>query len=162
MSPSTVAPGEVIGLVGRSGCGKSTVARLIQRLYLPERGRVLMDGLDVALIDPAWLRRQVGVVPQESFLFNRSVRANIALADPGIPLEHVVRAAALAGAHEFIGQLPDGYDTLVGEQGSTLSGGQRQRIAIARALVGNPQDLDPRRGDQRPGLRVRVHHPGGI
>ena len=136
-----IAPGEVIGLVGRSGSGKSTVARLIQRLYLPERGRVLIEGLDVALIDPAGLRRQVGVVLQENFLFNRSVRENIALADPGLPLEQVVRAAELAGAHEFIGQLRDGYDTPVGEHGVTLSGGQRQRIAIARALIGNPRIL---------------------
>jgi subfamily B ATP-binding cassette protein HlyB/CyaB len=133
-----VAPGEVVGLVGRSGCGKSTVAALIQRLYLPGAGRVLIDGLDLSLLDPVWLRRQVGVVPQESFLFNRSVRANIALADPGAPFERVVQVAELAGAHEFIRQLPDGYDTVVGEHGSALSGGQRQRIAIARALLGHP------------------------
>jgi ATP-binding cassette, subfamily B, bacterial HlyB/CyaB len=137
----TVSPGEIVAIVGRSGSGKSTIARLMQRLYVPERGRVLVDGLDVGHADPAWLRRQIGVVPQESFLFNLTVRENIALADPGVPAERVIRAAQLAGAHEFVMGLPDGYDTVVGEHGCALSGGQRQRIAIARALVGDPRIL---------------------
>ena len=137
----TVEPGQVIGIVGRSGSGKSTIAKLLQRLYVPERGRVLVDGMDLAQVDPAWLRRQVGVVLQENFLFNRSVRDNIALTDPGLPMERVMQAARLAGAHEFILNLPEGYDTPVGEQGCSLSGGQRQRIAIARALVGDPRIL---------------------
>ena len=133
--------GEVIGIVGRSGSGKSTLTKLVQRLYVPEQGRVLIDGNDLALADPAWLRRQVGVVLQENVLMNASVRDNIALSDPGMPLERVIQAAQLAGAHDFIMELREGYDTMVGEQGAGLSGGQRQRIAIARALVTNPRIL---------------------
>ena len=136
-----IAPGEVIGIVGRSGSGKSTLAKLVQRLYVPERGRVLADGIDLALADSSSLRRQIGVVLQENVLFNRSIRDNIALADPGAPLESVIQAAKLSGAHEFILELSEGYDTMVGEHGSTLSGGQRQRIAIARALMTSPRVL---------------------
>jgi subfamily B ATP-binding cassette protein HlyB/CyaB len=136
-----VKAGEVIGIVGRSGSGKSTLTKLVQRLYVPEGGRILVDGIDISLIDAAQLRRQVGVVLQENLLFNRSVRENIAITDPAAPIEAVVRVAQLAGAHDFISELPEGYDTLVGEQGGSLSGGQRQRIAIARALFANPRIL---------------------
>ncbi|MFG0768967.1 type I secretion system permease/ATPase [Pseudomonas sp. TYF_15] len=136
-----IAAGEVIGVVGRSGSGKSTLTRLIQRLYSPERGRVLLDGADLAVADVASLRRQIGVVLQDNVLFRRTVRENIALGNPAAPLEEVIAAATLAGAHEFILELPDGYETLIGEHGASLSGGQRQRIAIARALFGNPRIL---------------------
>ena len=136
-----IAAGEVIGIVGRSGSGKSTLTKLVQRLYVPERGRVLVDGMDLALAEASSLRRQIGVVLQENVLFNRSIRENIALADPGVPLEAVIEAAKQAGAHDFILELPEAYDSMVGEHGSTLSGGQRQRIAIARALMTRPRIL---------------------
>jgi subfamily B ATP-binding cassette protein HlyB/CyaB len=136
-----ILPGEIVGIVGPSGSGKSTLAKLVQRLHVPEQGRIMIDGVDLAMVDPSWLRRQLGVVLQENILFNRSVRENIALSDPAMPIENVVLAAELAGAHEFILELPEAYDTRIDERGGNLSGGQRQRIAVARALAVHPKIL---------------------
>ncbi|MDE1464368.1 type I secretion system permease/ATPase [Spartinivicinus poritis] len=137
----TIQPGELIGVVGPSGSGKSTLTKLIQRLYIPERGRLLLDGQDIRQLDPNSMRSHIGVVLQENYLFNRTVRDNIALSQPAATMDQVMRAAKLAGAHEFIIELPDGYDTVLAENGSSLSGGQRQRVAIARALLNDPAIL---------------------
>ncbi|MCX8507003.1 MAG: type I secretion system permease/ATPase, partial [Alphaproteobacteria bacterium] len=136
-----VSAGQVVGIVGSSGSGKSTLARLLQRLYVPESGRILLDGIDIANADSAWLRRQIGVVLQENWLFNRSIRENIAIQDRSMSFDRIIEAARIVGAHDFISQLPEGYDTILGERGASLSGGQRQRVAIARALVNNPKLL---------------------
>ena len=131
----------VVGIVGRSGSGKSTISKLVQRLYLPESGKILIDGVDIATADPVWLRRQIGVVLQENFLFNGTIKENIALHNPGATMGEIIRVAQIAGAHEFISELTNGYDTIVGEKGVGLSGGQKQRVAIARALLCNPKIL---------------------
>lgn len=136
-----VKPGTSVGVVGRSGSGKSTLAKLLQRLYIANEGAIYVDGIDVRHMNPAWLRNQIGVVLQENYLFSGSIRDNIVLPRQDAPMERVIQAARIAGAHEFISQLPEGYDTVVGERGSSLSGGQRQRIAIARALITAPQIL---------------------
>ncbi len=137
----SIKAGEIIGIVGNTGSGKTTLVKLLQRLYVPERGRILIDGVDLSMVDASWLRRQIGVVMQDGVLFNNSIRDNIGMNAPELPIESVIDAARLAGAHEFILELPDGYDTLVGERGSQLSTGQRQRVAIARALATNPRML---------------------
>lgn len=133
-----IEAGETVALVGRTGCGKSTVARLAARFYDADSGTVRLDGHDVRGLDPASVRRAVAVVFDEPFLFSVSLRENIAFGRPGAPLEEVMRAARLAQIHDTAAALPDGYDTVVGERGYTLSGGQRQRIALARALLAEP------------------------
>ena len=135
----SIPAGTKVGIVGRSGSGKSTLTKLIQRLYTPETGRILIDGVDIAQVEPAWLRRQIGVVLQDSMLFSGTIEENIRIACPNATHEDVVQAATLAGASEFIDQMAHGYDTFVGERGSLLSGGQRQRVAIARALIADPR-----------------------
>ncbi len=136
-----ISPGKSIGLVGRSGSGKSTLTKLIQRLYLPNEGAIFIDGVDVRHMNPAWLRHNIGVVLQENYLFSGTIKSNIAYTMPGASMERIINTAKMAGAHEFISEFPEGYDTLVGERGSSLSGGQKQRIAIARALLSDPKIL---------------------
>ena len=136
-----ISPGEKIGIVGRSGSGKSTLTNLVQNLYIPESGTITVGGINTKEANLGWLRNQIGVVMQENYLFNSSVRDNIAVSRPTATMDEIIRAARLAGAHDFILELKEGYDTKVGERGDSLSGGQRQRVAIARALLANPPIL---------------------
>jgi subfamily B ATP-binding cassette protein HlyB/CyaB len=137
----SIGAGQIVGIVGRSGSGKSTLTKLIQRLYVPESGRITVDGHDIRLIDTAWLRNQIGVVLQENYLFTGTVKENISMAYPTASMEQIISVAITAGAHDFILKLKDGYDTVLYERGTNLSGGQRQRIAIARALITSPRIL---------------------
>jgi ABC-type bacteriocin/lantibiotic exporter with double-glycine peptidase domain len=137
----TVEPGQQIAIVGRSGSGKSTLVNLLQGMYQATQGRILVDGHDIRHVSPQSLRAQLGVVPQECFLFSGTIEENIQLYRPNFILEDIIEVAKLAEAHPFIQDLPLGYSTKVGERGTNLSGGQRQRIAIARALLGNPAML---------------------
>ncbi len=136
-----IPPGTFVGIVGQSGAGKSTLTKLVSRLYEPESGQILIDGYDINKVELYSLRRQVGVVPQDTLLFDGTVQENIALTNPDATTEEVVAAAKVAAAHEFIMALPNGYNTRVGERGASLSGGQRQRIAIARSALQNPNIL---------------------
>lgn len=136
-----IKAGEKIGFVGRSGSGKSTIAKLIQRLYNTTEGTIYIDGIDIRNINPVWLRTNIGIVLQENYLFSGTIKDNISLPRPNVPMEGIVQVSKISGAHEFISKLPKGYDSEVGERGSNLSGGQKQRVAIARALISNPRIL---------------------
>ncbi len=136
-----IKAGMMVGIVGRSGSGKSTIAKLIQRLYLPVEGTVMVDGVDIRHLDPLFLRYRTGIVLQECFLFSGTIKENISVAAPNAGMERIIQVARIAGAHDFISEMPMGYDTYVEERGSSLSGGQKQRIAIARALIMNPNIL---------------------
>tara|TARA_E500000331_G_scaffold92028_1_gene88078 strand:- start:272 stop:1183 length:912 start_codon:yes stop_codon:yes gene_type:complete len=134
-----ISAGTFVGIVGQSGSGKSTLMKLLPRLYEPNKGKILIDGIDINKVELYSVRRQIGIVPQDPLLFAGNVSSNIALTDPEATSEDIQEAAKIAGAHDFIMSLPNGYSSEVGERGASLSGGQRQRIAIARTIISNPK-----------------------
>ena len=136
-----IPAGSFVGIVGQSGSGKSTLMKLLPRLYNPDQGRIFIDDYDIGKVDLSSLRRQIGIVPQDSLLFEGTVAENIALNDPQATTESIIEAAKIACAHDFIMSLSQGYATPLAERGSNLSGGQRQRLAIARTILNNPQML---------------------
>lgn len=136
-----IKKGESIGIVGRSGSGKSTLTKLIQRLYLANEGAIYIDGIDIRHFNINWLRQNIGVVLQENYLFSGSIRENISSPFPAASMEQILNVSKIAGADEFISEFEEGYETIIGERGSSLSGGQKQRIAIARALISDPKIL---------------------
>ena len=137
----TIPKGNFVGVVGTSGSGKSTLIKLLTRLFDPIDGKINIDGMDISKFDLYSLRRQIGVVPQDSLLFEGSIQENIAIAKPEATFDEIVEAAKISCAHNFIQSMPAGYSTLVGERGAGLSGGQRQRIAIARTIIKKPRLL---------------------
>ena len=157
----SIRPGEMIGLVGPSGAGKSTLVNLVCRFYDVGEGAIKVDGVDIRSFSVHEYRRHIGIVLQEPFLFYGTIAENIAYGRPEASRGEIIAAARAARAHEFILRLPDGYDSLVGERGQSLSGGERQRISIARALLIDPRDPDPRRSHQRGRHRNRTRDPGG-
>jgi len=137
----SIAQGQRVALVGPSGSGKSTIASLLLRFYDVKSGEIMVDGADIRRYSRESLRREIGIVLQDSILFGASIRENIAYGKPDASLDEVVEAARQAYAHDFIASLPEGYDTIIGERGATLSGGQRQRICLARAIIKQPSAL---------------------
>jgi ATP-binding cassette subfamily B protein len=136
-----VPMGTFVGLVGGSGSGKSTLLKLLPRFYAPDSGRIKIDGLDISKVELYSLRRQIGVVPQDSLLFDGTIKENLLMVKPDATSEELIRAAQIACAHDFIMEMPQGYNSPVGERGAGLSGGQRQRMALARAVLQNPRML---------------------
>ena len=155
-----IPAGRTVAVVGPSGSGKSTLARLLYRFYDVSAGRISIDGQDLRGVQQASVRAAIGIVPQDTVLFNDTIEYNIAYGNPGATNEQIVIAARLAQIHDFIATLPEGYQTPVGERGLKLSGGEKQRVAIARAILKDPAHSHLRRGDFGAGFQVGKADPG--